>query len=59
NCIGFRFALMEFKTILAILIRNFVFEPCPEFKVRKKLEITWKPHPALKLRVKRVKEGEQ
>ncbi|KAI8848266.1 cytochrome P450 [Chytridium lagenaria] len=54
NCIGSKFAMTELKTILATIIRNFAFEPVPGLQVKKKLEITWKPHPSLKLNVSRV-----
>jgi hypothetical protein len=46
--------MMEFKSILAILVRNFEFEPVPGLEVKKKLQLTWKPWPYLKLNVKRV-----
>ncbi|KAJ3098480.1 hypothetical protein HDU97_003979 [Phlyctochytrium planicorne] len=56
NCIGMKFATTEFKLILAVLIQNFRFEPVEGLVVRKKLTITWKPFPVLKLRVSRIVE---
>jgi cytochrome P450 len=37
NCIGYRFALAEMKTILFVLMRNLVFEELPSKpKIEKK-----------------------
>ncbi|KAJ3329431.1 hypothetical protein HDU76_007926 [Blyttiomyces sp. JEL0837] len=54
NCIGSRFALLELKVLLLHLIQNFKFNPVPGLEVRKKLMITWKPFPTLKLNVSRA-----
>jgi hypothetical protein len=36
-CSGYRFALVEIKAILFVLVRNFVFEPCePAIDIEKK-----------------------
>ncbi|KAJ3407530.1 hypothetical protein HDU80_008448 [Chytriomyces hyalinus] len=51
NCIGSRFATLEFKTLLAILVRNFEFSPVPGFTYKKVLHVTLKPDPGLLLNV--------
>jgi len=36
-CSGYRFALVEIKAILFVLVRNFIFEPCePTVDIEKK-----------------------
>ncbi len=55
NCIGHKFATTELKVALAILIRSFEF--CEIVKgdldnVRKKLFVTWKPHPGVSVIIK-------
>lgn len=43
-CIGFRFAIMEIKTILFVLIRNFVFDlPTPRVEIEKKTSLVTRP----------------
>ncbi|KAI8075082.1 cytochrome P450 [Gongronella butleri] len=54
QCIGYRFALLEFKIVLAMLIMNFKFSQKPGFKVRKGLQITLRPLPNMTLMVERV-----
>ncbi|KAI8089267.1 cytochrome P450 [Halteromyces radiatus] len=54
QCIGYRFALIEFKVVLALLIRQFKFTPKPGFKVRKGLQITLRPLPNMTLMVEKV-----
>ncbi|KAJ3242323.1 hypothetical protein HDU81_005075 [Chytriomyces hyalinus] len=51
NCIGSRFATLEFKTLLAILVRSFEFSPVPGFKYKSVLHVTLKPDPGLLLNV--------
>ena len=52
TCIGNKVALNEFKVILSMLIRNFVFKPVEGLNVRK--HIGSKPDPHLELIVSRV-----
>ena len=54
-CIGYKFALLEMKLVLAMLIRSLKFEVIPGFKVKRKQRITMRPDPNLQLRVSRVK----
>ncbi|KAI9325551.1 cytochrome P450 [Zopfochytrium polystomum] len=53
SCIGARFATTELKVLLALLVREFVFEPVPGFAFKTKVEVTLKPDPTLLLRVRR------
>lgn len=54
QCIGYKFALIEFKVVLALLIKNFKFTPKPGFNVRKGMQITLRPLPNMTLMVQRV-----
>ncbi|KAI8612430.1 cytochrome P450 [Chytriomyces sp. MP71] len=54
NCIGSRFAILEFKAILAVLVRNFEFAPVEGQEMRKVLHLTVKPETFLKMLVIRV-----
>ncbi|KAJ3088729.1 hypothetical protein HK102_008073 [Quaeritorhiza haematococci] len=61
NCIGSKFALTEIKVILAVLIRNFEFSESEAEeekleKVKRKLRVTLRPSPDLRLVVRRVVE---
>ncbi|PKY44217.1 cytochrome P450, partial [Rhizophagus irregularis] len=49
NCIGSKVALTEFKLLLGMLIRNFVFKPIEGFHIRKKAFPVPKPDPYLGL----------
>lgn len=58
DCIGQKFAMVEFKVILAILVRNFRFEEAEQgdlSKVKKSLFVTWKPDPGVKVLISRRK----
>ena len=54
TCIGSKLALTEFKLLLSMLIRNFVFQPVEGFHIRKKVIPVAKPDPHLELIVSRV-----
>lgn len=54
-CIGYKFALMEMKATLAILLRKLEFRPVPGITYKKKQRLTMRPNPALELRVSGVK----
>ena len=52
-CIGNKVALTEFKILLSMLIRNFVFQPIEGFHIKRKFGMN-KPHPYLGLVVSKV-----
>ncbi|RDD44412.1 Cytochrome P450 4F1 [Trichoplax sp. H2] len=54
TCIGYKFALMEMKLILANLLAKFSFNIVPNFKFKRRQFITMKPVPDLNLMVSRV-----
>ena len=54
SCIGNKLALIEFKILLSILIRNFVFQPVEGFHVRKKYTPLTSPDPYIELIVSKV-----
>ncbi|RDD40334.1 Cytochrome P450 4c21 [Trichoplax sp. H2] len=53
-CIGSKFALTEMKCILSLLLSNFSFQPYPNQQIERKLHITMRPYPPLKLIVSPV-----
>ncbi|GET00438.1 cytochrome P450 [Rhizophagus clarus] len=53
-CIGNKLALTEFKILLSMLIRNFVFQPIEGFEFKKKTLANNKPVPYLGLAVSKV-----
>jgi cytochrome P450 len=54
NCIGSKVALTEFKILLSMLIRNFVFKPIEGLHIKRKIAPVNKPDPYLGLAVSRV-----
>ncbi|KAI8138380.1 cytochrome P450 [Fennellomyces sp. T-0311] len=54
QCIGYRFALIELKIILAILITKFQFFEKPEFVFKKRQMLTLRPSPNMTLLVKPI-----
>ena len=58
-CIGYKFALMEMKMILATLIRKFEFVPIPGIEYKRKVTITSRPDPILYLKVKELKRSSE
>lgn len=52
QCIGYKFALIEFKILLAILIRKMQYFEKPGFKVSKRQQVTMRPFPDMRLLVK-------
>ncbi|UZO11846.1 uncharacterized protein OCT59_003402 [Rhizophagus irregularis] len=48
-CIGNKVALTEFKVLLSMLIRNFVFQQIEGFQFKKRTLTVNKPHPYLGL----------
>ncbi|PKY41589.1 cytochrome P450 [Rhizophagus irregularis] len=53
-CIGNKVALTEFKILLSMLIRNFVFKPIEGFNIKRKFIPLDKPDPYLGLSVSKV-----
>ncbi|CAG8618806.1 394_t:CDS:2 [Acaulospora morrowiae] len=54
NCIGGKLALNEMKVLLAVLIRNFRFREIEGFEVKRKMSITLRPDPTIKLWVEEM-----
>jgi cytochrome P450 len=54
TCIGNKLALSEFKILLGMLIRNFVFKPSEGFQIRERIIPVNKPEPYLELTVSRI-----
>lgn len=54
-CIGYKFALMEMKCVLALLIRKFEFVPVTGIEYKRKATITTRPDPCLCLKVRELK----
>ena len=54
TCIGNRFALTEMKTILAILLNKLSFRLVPETEIIRKMRLTMRPSPDLKLRISTI-----
>ncbi|KAI7862592.1 cytochrome P450 [Spinellus fusiger] len=55
QCIGYRFALIEMKLLLAIIINTFEFSETPNFKITKKQSLTLRPNPYMSLIIQKVK----
>ncbi|GBC03524.1 hypothetical protein RclHR1_05180001 [Rhizophagus clarus] len=54
SCIGNKLATTEFKILLSILIRNFVFQPVEGLHIKRRNDIVIKPHPYLELVISKV-----
>ncbi|CAI2171263.1 9789_t:CDS:2 [Funneliformis geosporum] len=54
SCIGNKIALSEFKVLLGILVRNFIFQPVEGFDVKKRVGQFSKPDPHVELIVSKV-----
>ncbi|CAO3696204.1 unnamed protein product [Umbelopsis ramanniana] len=54
QCIGYRFALIEIKILLGVLINAFKFTAKPGVEIKKRQAITWRPAPDLVLYVERI-----
>src|SRR5690242_8777080 len=55
SCIGNKVALTEFKILLSMLIRNFIFKPIEGFHIKTRTITIIKPTPYLGLDVSRFK----
>ncbi|KAK2169103.1 hypothetical protein LSH36_12g13076 [Paralvinella palmiformis] len=53
-CLGYKFANMEMRVVLALLLYNFVFKTVPGIHFLRQSRITMRPSPPLKLLVKKV-----
>ena len=56
TCVGYRFALMEIKVVLATLIQKFSFSMVPGMSFEGTISVTYKPEPNLELLVRKVRE---
>ena len=54
SCIGNKIALSEFKIILSILVRNFIFQPVEGLHIKRTTGLANKPSPRLELIVSKV-----
>ncbi len=54
SCIGNKLALNEFKILLSILVRNFVFQPVEGLVIKRKTGFLSKPDPYVELIVSKV-----
>jgi len=54
SCIGNKLASMEMKMLLFMLIKTFKFAPVPGLEVQRRMTVTLRPFPQLKLRVSLV-----
>ena len=60
QCLGYRFALVEMKVMLAVLLRHLHFDLDPEGpKYKRRMTLTMKPSPSLKLKVSLVHDVDQ
>ena len=55
-CIGYRFALMEMKVVVSILIQRFSFSMIPGMSFKGSMSATYKPMPKLELYVRQLSE---
>lgn len=53
-CIGKQFAILQMKTVLIEMVRNFVFEPVDLITAYENPAIVLKPKGGLKVRVRRI-----
>lgn len=53
TCVGYRFALMELKVVLSILLQNFSFSMIPGRSFQGTLVFSYKPKPSLELLVRK------
>ena len=51
-CIGYKFAMIEMKVVLSMLLQCFAFSPVPGLSFCGKSTITYKPKPSLQLLVR-------
>ncbi|KAG0170841.1 hypothetical protein DFQ28_001486 [Apophysomyces sp. BC1034] len=54
QCIGYKFALMEMKVLLALAIKDFEFAEKPGMQIRKRQSITLRPADGMPLLVTRI-----
>lgn len=54
-CMGYKFAQLEMKVLMVVLLRHLEFEPIEGQYYKRKLMVTMHPDPPLQLNVSRVK----
>jgi len=54
SCMGNKFAMVEMKAVLSILLQEFIFEEIPGFTVMPIIRLTAKPDPPLRLRIRQL-----
>ncbi|KAF7723453.1 hypothetical protein EC973_002006 [Apophysomyces ossiformis] len=54
QCIGYKFALMEMKLLLALLIKDFEFNEKPGVEIRKRQSVTLRPADGMPLLVRQI-----
>ena len=55
QCLGYRFALLEMRTMLAVLLPCLRFDLDPQLPVyKRRMLLTMRPSPSLQLRVSRI-----
>lgn len=53
-CLGYKFALVELRVMLVTFLRHFRFDVIPGSSYKRKMTITMKPNPPLRLLVSSV-----
>lgn len=53
-CIGYKFAMMELKCVLALLLKEFRFSLPEDYKYVRRQRITMIPHPTLRVRMEKL-----
>ena len=52
-CLGHKFSMAELNALLVLLLKNFEFENIPDYSFKRKMGITMRPDPRLRLKVKK------
>ncbi|KAJ3344347.1 hypothetical protein HDU93_000137 [Gonapodya sp. JEL0774] len=52
GCIGQKLAMLEAKVLIAIIVSRFEIDAVPEYTVKKKLRVTWRPDRPLLVRLR-------
>jgi len=54
NCIGMKFAMLEFKVIMAMLFQRYEFSLVPGQKIERRSGVTMRPLPEVLLNIKKI-----